>query len=147
MEQAGQRNQPTVTATPKGTAVSLHTQAHEITHTTAPPASKPKCAGCHRPGHHIRECNKFRSQGINTRNDIARRAKLCWRCLKNKHPCACTSQCSHSSGGHHRASMAASSMLHSFLWVQRIISSGGIPPTLEIFSLTAPGIDQLGLQT
>ena len=99
MQQAGQKIQSTVTATPKGTAVSLHTIAHE-TAPTAPPSSKPKCAGCHRPGHHIRECRKFKSLGIETRNDIARRAKLCWRCLKNKHPCMCTSQCSHCSGGH-----------------------------------------------
>ena len=103
MEKSEPRQQALPIAVPKGTALSLHTQA---TNGVFPSAATPaggtsKCAACLRPGHSIRECKIFKSQPHFTKMDILKETKLCWRCLKSQYPCSCRRTCQQCSGGHH----------------------------------------------
>ena len=89
------------TAAPKGTALSLTTQVGSSEATPTGASAGIKCAACHRHGHSIRECKKFKGLSVQVRSDVVKKAKLCWRCLRNKFPCKCNNLCPTCGYKHH----------------------------------------------
>lgn len=81
-------------ASPENIAATARTNQNtqrrqQRVHTTQE-TSKPKCSLCERQGHNVIECEQFKKAATDARWDIAKKHRLCFRCLKyrtKQHSC------------------------------------------------------------
>ena len=62
---------------------------------------KPCCAFCKGTNHKSFKCNRYKATAVQGRLVMARKEKLCFKCLEKHMSHNCKQKCSHCSGGHH----------------------------------------------